>query len=248
MDAVRAILRNDADETRLVREFFGGASGYFVDVGAHEPQKWSQTFHLEERGWSGILIEPQPALADKLRQQRTAKVYAVACSSPANAGKSMMLNLAGGHSSLDPDYFVPHMHRERAIEVPVRTLDDILNEAKAPAPLDFVSIDVESHEVEVLDGFDLAYWRPRLLLVEDHVINLRLHRYLVSRNYKWVRRTAQNAWYVPASSPMRVGLFGRFQFIRKYFLGLPFRRVREALRRIRTRGSERRRVGGETSG
>ena len=248
MDAVRAILRNDADETRLVREFFGGASGYFVDVGAHEPQKWSQTFHLEERGWSGILIEPQPALADRLRQQRTAEVYAVACSSPANAGKSMMLNLAGGHSSLDPDYFVPHMRRERAIEVPVRTLDDILKEAKAPAPLDFVSIDVESHEVEVLDGFDLAYWRPRLLLVEDHVLNLRLHRYLVSRNYKWVRRTAQNAWYVPAAAPMRVDLFGRLQFIRKYFLGLPFRRVREALRRIRTRRSERQRAGSDTSG
>src|SRR5262249_49916735 len=107
----------------------------------------------------------------------------------------------------------------------------------------------ESHEIEVLDGFDLAYWRPRLLLVEDHVLNLRLHRYLVSRNYKWVRRTAGNAWDVPAASPMRGGLFGRFQFIRKDFLGLPFRRLREALRRIRTLRSERRQAGdSDTSG
>jgi hypothetical protein len=63
-----------------------------------------------------------------------------------------------------------------------------------------------------------------------------------------VRRTAQNAWYVPAAAPMRVDLFGRLQFIRKYFLGLPFRRVREALRRIRTRRSERQRAGSDTSG
>ena len=241
---MRAILRNDDDEARLVREFFGDARGYFVEVGAYDPKQWSQTFHLEERGWTGILVEPQPKLADKLRQQRTAKVYAVACSSRANAGNSMMLNVAGGHSSLDPNYFVFQMRRERAIEVPVRTLDDILKEANAPTPLDFVSIDVESHELAVLDGFDIAHWRPRLLLIEDHVLNLRLHRYLVSRSYKWVRRTAMNAWYVPASAPIRVGPFGRLQFMRKYVLGVPFRRSREWLRRIRSRWSERRQASG----
>ena len=58
----------------------------------------------------------------------------------------------------------------------MRTLDDILEQAEAPMPIDFVSIDVEGHEVEVLSGFDLARWRPRLILVEDHVTNLATHR------------------------------------------------------------------------
>ncbi|SRR6266545_2714598 len=231
---MRAILPPD-DEARLVREFFGGATGYFVEVGANDPKQWSQTFHLEERGWSGILVEPQPTLADKLRQQRSAKVYAVACSSPANSGKSMTLNLAGIHSSLDPKFFVFQVRSESAIEVPIRTLDEILIDAEAPAPLDFVSIDVESHEIEVLDGFDLGRWRPKLLLMEDLVLNLRLHRYLQSRGYKWVRRTGINAWYVPAATPMQVSLVGKLQFIRKYFLGVPFRNLREATRRLRSR-------------
>jgi len=234
---MRAILPPD-DEARLVREFFG-ERGYFAEVGANDPKKWSQTFHLEERGWSGVLVEPQPALAEKLRQQRSAKVYAVACSSPANSGKSMVLSLAGIHSSLNPDFFVFQVYREGAIEVPIKTLDEILIDANAPAPLDFVSIDVESHEIEVLDGFDLGRWRPKLLLIEDLVLNLRLHRYLQSRGYKWVRRTGINAWYVPAATPTAVSLFGRLQFVRKYFLAVPFRRLREATRRVRTRLNER---------
>jgi len=220
-------------ELDLIRDFFGPSAGFFVDVGANDPKIDSQTWHLEQRGWTGVLIEPQPELAQRLRQERIAKVYAVACSSPADAGRSMTLHLAGTQSSLNPDFFVFKMHREGTIDVPVKTLDEVLADAGAPMPLDFVSIDVESHEIEVLKGFNLDRWRPKLLLVEDIVLNLRLHRYLQSRGYKWVRRTAINSWYVPASSLMRVSLFGRLQFARKYFLGTPFRRLREALRDIR---------------
>jgi FkbM family methyltransferase len=235
---MRAILPPDS-EARLVREFFGSKTGYFVDVGANDPEVDSQTWHLEQIGWTGILVEPQPMLAEKLRQRRNATVYAVACSSPANAGKQMMLHLAGIHTSLNPDFFVFHMRRESAVAVPMKTLDELLIDAKAPAPLDFVSIDVESHEIPVLDGFDIERWRPKLLLIEDLVFDRRLHHYLQLRGYKWVRRTGLNAWYVPAVAPMRVSRLGRLQFFRKYYLGVPFRRLRETLRRVRTRAHER---------
>jgi FkbM family methyltransferase len=234
---IRAIFPPD-DETRLVREFFGDAPGYFVDVGANDPQIGSQTWHLEQIGWTGVLVEPQPDLAARLSQQRKARVYAIACSSPGNSGKSMTLHLAGIQSSLDPHFFVFKMQREGAIDVPLKTLDEILIDAKAPAPLDFVSIDVESHEIEVLDGFDVACWRPRLLLIEDLVFNLRLHKYLQSRGYAWFRRTGINSWYVPADVAPAIGLFGRWQFVRKYYLGTPFRNLREMTRRMRSRFNE----------
>ena len=53
--------------------------------------------------------------------------------------------------------------------VPTRTLDSILEEAEAPAPIDLLSIDVEGHETEVLRGFDFGRWQPLLILIEDHV-------------------------------------------------------------------------------
>jgi FkbM family methyltransferase len=230
--AQRAIFPDTA-ETELKEKFFGARPGYFVDVGANDPKDISQTWHLERCGWDGVLIEPQPALAQKLKEQRRARVFACACSSPANAGKLLHLHVAGIHSSLNPDFFVAGMCRENVIEVPARTLDDTLDEAKAPTPIDFLSIDVENHEIEVLSGLTLARWRPRLILIEDLALNLSIHRALTAHGYKWVRRTGLNSWYVPAASPMTVGAFGRWQFVRKHYLGVPFRHLREAKRKQR---------------
>jgi FkbM family methyltransferase len=223
-------------ENPLKEEFFGHArSGYFVEVGANDPEKWSQTFHLEQLGWSGIVVEPQPQLAAALGDRRRAKVCAVACSSPENAGRTMTLHLAGSHSSFDPMLKVATVRPTGTVEVPLTTLDRILSENGAPTPLDFLAIDVEGHEIEVLQGLDFSRWRPRLILVEDHVVDLTLHRLMRAHGYKWVRRTDINSWYVPNDSAMDVSLIGRWQFFRKYHLGTPFRRAREALRRVRAR-------------
>jgi hypothetical protein len=53
--------------------------GYFVEIGANHPQHLSQTFELEQRWWTGILVEPQPELAEALRGRRSARVFAEAC-------------------------------------------------------------------------------------------------------------------------------------------------------------------------
>jgi FkbM family methyltransferase len=231
----RAIFPPDVED-RLKDEFFAATcDGYFVDVGASDPKSSSQSWHLEQKGWGGVLIEPQPRLAQKLREQRRAAVFACACSSPRNAGKMLPLQLAGMLSSLNLNFFVAGMRKEEIIEVPARTLDDILTEAKAPVPIDLLAIDVESHEIEVLNGVTLERWQPRLIVVEDLAFNTRLHRLLRSRGYKWLRRTGLNGWYVPETSPLTVSAFGRWQFFRKHYLGTPFRHVREAKRKLRER-------------
>ena len=226
----------DGREQKLVREFFGGArSGFFVEVGANRPQQESQTWHLEQLGWTGVLIEPQPNLADDLWRGRSAKVFAVACSSPQNAGRRMGLHLAGALSSLDRDRMAPGVEPERVIEVPVRTLDDILIEARAPMRFDLLSVDVEGHELEVLRGFDFAHWRPRLILLEDHVGNLVKHRFLRAAGYRLIRRCQNNGWYVAQDAAVVVRPRERWEIIRKYYLGLPFRIARNASRRLRRR-------------
>jgi len=229
-----------AAENPLKEEFFGHSSrGFFVEVGANDPERWSQTLHLEKLGWDGILVEPQPDLAEALRRRRKAKVFCVACSAPENAGKRMTLHMAGGHSSFDPRLKVANVRPQGTIEVPLTTLDEILTETEAPSPIDLLAVDVEGHEVEVLRGLDFARFHPRLVLVEDLVLDLRLHRFMQSRRYTWVRRTDINSWYVPADAAWPIGLRGRWQFLRKYYLALPFRRLREALRRLRVRLRER---------
>lgn len=228
-----SILTSHDHETRLVVSFFRGRRGFFVEVGANEPHERSQTFHLEQAGWTGILIEPQPALADSLRKCRTAQVFAVACSSPENAGGSMPLHLAGPLSSLDRSGMAPGAEPASSIDVPVRTLDSVLEEAQATAPLDFVSIDVEGHEIEVLRGFTLARWQPRLILLEDHVADLDKHHYLKRAGYRIVRRYENNGWYVPNASPEQLRPGDAWEVARKYYLALPIRMLRNLSRRLR---------------
>jgi FkbM family methyltransferase len=230
----------DGREQELVRIFFAGVrSGFFVEVGANRPRDQSQTWHLEQLGWTGILIEPQPDLAGDLCRVRSAKVFAVACSSPENAGRRMQLHVAGPLSALDRDRMAPGAQPEGVVEVPVRTLDDILLEAHAPVGFDFLSIDVEGHELEVLSGFDFALWRPRLVLLEDHVGNLSKHRFLRAAGYRLVRRFDNNGWYVPADATIQLSSRERWPIVRKYYLALPFRIARNASRRLRRRLRER---------
>ena len=228
------------EEEQLVREFFGRASsGYFVEVGANHPTIASQSWHLEQSGWTGVLIEPQPDLAAFLVTARKAKVFAVACSSPENAGRSLPLHVDGALSALDRHRMAPGAKAGTTIMVPSRTLDDVLDEADAPAPLDLLSIDVEGHEIEVLRGFDFEVWQPRLVMVEDHVGDLRKHRYLKDRGYRLVRRIGNNGWYVPAANPMPISMADRWEIVRKYYLALPFRVLRNASRRLRRSAGDR---------
>lgn len=213
-------------ETQLVASFFGDSQGYFVEVGANEPRLRSQTWHLEQAGWTGVLIEPQPELVEQLRATRSARVFGVACSAPENAGLTMPFHVAGPLSSLDRGGMAPGAVPDRVIDVPVRTLDSILEEAQAPIGFAFLSIDVEGHEIEVLRGLTLSHWRPRLVMLEDHVADLAKHRFMTSAGYRIVRRYENNGWYVPSNSSTRIATADIWEVWRKYYLALPVRKLR----------------------
>jgi FkbM family methyltransferase len=215
------------EEQQLVCEFFAGMPGFFVEVGANDPFASSQSWHLEQCGWSGVLVEPQPKLAHELALVRSAKVFAAACSSPRNVGRRAPFYVAGAMSSLDRDRMAPGSKVQEVIEVSIRILDDILVEAGAPQPIDFLSIDVEG---------------PQLILLEDHVGDLSKHRFMKSIGYRLVRRTGYNGWYVPRGSTIRFGWKDRLEVLRKYYYALPFRVLRNISRHPRQPFKDKRRA------
>jgi hypothetical protein len=164
---------------------------------------------------------------------RTAKVFEVACSAPENAGRTLPLHVTGPLSALNRERMAPGATPETIIEVPNRTLDSVLEEAGAPTRFNFLSIDVEGHEIEVLRGFDIARWQPHLVLLEDHVADLSKHRFLTGAGYRIVRRYENNGWYVPRDSPVQCRWPDRWEILRKYYLALPFRLLRNLSRRMR---------------
>jgi FkbM family methyltransferase len=219
----------------LLREFFGGeTAGFFVEVGAKHPTLGSPTLHLEQSGWTGLLVEPQPDLAAFLVTCRTARVFAVACSSPDNAGKTLPLYIDGPRAVLNRDRMAELPQAAYVIVVPTRTLDNILDEAAAPVPLALLSVDVEGHEVEVLQGFDFSRWQPALILIDDRVASLKVHRYLKHNGYRLIRRLGSNGWYVPDDDEAAtVAAADRWAILRQYYLALPFRMLCNLTRRVR---------------
>jgi FkbM family methyltransferase len=119
-------------------------------------------------------------------------VFAAACSSPANSDQMLPLPLAGTMSSLDRGQMAPGGLPRAVVNVPVRTLDEILIEAGAPAPTDFLSVDIEGHELDALRGFDFNRWRPRLVLLEDQVGNRDKLRFMTSVGYRLIRHVGFN--------------------------------------------------------
>lgn len=214
-----AVFREDREQELLGQ--FLPERGFFVEVGAFDPVALSQTFHLEQRGWDGLLIEPIPEQAERLKAARKARVMQVACGSPEQHGQLLPIYVAGGRSSLRHQI-------GPVVTVPVVTLDSLL--ATIPS-VDFLSVDVEGAEVDVLSGLSFDRVRPRLVLIEDFADDNARHAFMRKRDYRRVRRTGNNSWYVPAESDFGISLLGRFQLLRKYYLALPHRRLKNALKR-----------------
>ncbi len=221
-------------EDLAVLEFFGGRTGVFVEAGANHPVIGSQTWLLEQRGWSGVLIEPTPWLAELCRRERpNSRVFECALVEPGGPAEVRLHTPEGCSAELA--HVVPGDARRRGgefITCRTRTLDEVLSTAGLET-VDFFSIDIEGCEIPALRGFAWSRWRPRLLSIEDHSKTLALTRFVRSHGYRFLRRIGDNDWYVPADSPHRATAGERLRFLRKKYLSLPLRKLRVFFRRLR---------------
>ena len=221
-------------EDLLVLEFFQQKrSGFFIEVGANDPVKFSQTWLLEQHGWRGALVEPLASKCERLRTARPgSRVFQAAVGAPEDRGETTL------HITADDMFSSMATRNQGPVEtasetVRVMTLDDVLTDLGWPE-LDFVSIDIEGLELPALRGFNIERAKPKLLLLEDHLKNLRLHRHVSARGYRLVKRTGCNNWYVPAGAPApRTTAAERFALRKRIWVHTPLAAVREKLRALR---------------
>ena len=158
------------------------SNGFYVDVGAHDGRASSNTFHLENNGWSGILVEPIITNYFKLfvnRRRENNQFVNAACVSTNYKANSLemiycdLMSFAPSISEVDSEHWLdsslqfmnPHEHQIKVF-VPARTLVSILDEYMAPEIIDFLSIDVEGSELGVLDGLDLYKYQVKVACIE----------------------------------------------------------------------------------
>jgi FkbM family methyltransferase len=150
------------DDGYLLRIFGARRTGTFVDVGANDGVFVSNTFTLYRLGWRGICIEPHPDAFAKLRVNRPLDLC-VRCAA-GSAAREVELVWDGDIS--EGARVGVSGSAGASVRVASRRLTEILDEAKFPAELDLLSVDVEGYELDVLRSLDWTRFRPRVVIVE----------------------------------------------------------------------------------
>jgi FkbM family methyltransferase len=156
----------NGEDVVLARAFGERTDGFYIDVGAWAPDEGSVTKHFYDRGWRGVNVEPSREAFARLHAERPRDVNLNVCLSDRAGGATFYEGVESERSTLSPKV-VAHAANLRfaARATTVRTLADVCAE-HAPAHIDFLKIDVEGHEAEVIAGADWDRWRPVVLLVE----------------------------------------------------------------------------------
>lgn len=151
-----------------VAEIFGDFVGHACDVGANDGTQLSNTLHFEEKGWTVLCVEPNPNLASEGRLKRKLWLEYAAGAEDSESHEFSLCspgNKWASASSLGPTPRGGGMNAESVIYVRVRRLDRILEESGFPR-LDYLTVDVEGWEKEVMEGFTVERWKPRVIVLE----------------------------------------------------------------------------------
>jgi len=162
----------EGEDMILRRMFENKRRGFYVDVGAHHPSRFSNTRFFYQRGWRGINIEPNP---DAMRAFRSAR----SGDTNVHSGVSDRAELLTYHvfdepalNTFDADIVKSRLANTpyrllKKIDIPVERLDDILARCLPPGrEIDFLSVDVEGLDIAVLRSNDWRRFRPKCVLVE----------------------------------------------------------------------------------
>ena len=144
-------------------------TGFYVDVGAADPESASVSKHFYVTGWHGINIDPRAASFYLLREHRPRDINLQVAAGESDGTKMLFVFDHDPHLSTtdiaDRDLLASQGFAYGTEEVEMRSLDSVFSEYRVER-IDFLKIDVEGSESDVLSGIDLARWRPRVVVVE----------------------------------------------------------------------------------
>jgi FkbM family methyltransferase len=198
-------LYSSHEEELFIRDFFSDKQqGVFVDIGASHYKDRSNTFYLEHKlGWSGLAIDPLPEFAADYRRYRPRTKYiSMFVSNTSDERATLYVGETSLFSSSTKGHTDDFTDVGKTISAPTITLDALLA-AEGITAIDFLSIDVELHEPEVLAGFTIENIRPKLVAVEAlPPVRQQVLDYFAAHGYvvvaKYLRADPLNLWFTTA--------------------------------------------------
>jgi FkbM family methyltransferase len=180
--------------------------GFYLDIGANQPIRYSNTFKLYLTGWTGILVDANPHLIKKAAEIRKKDICVHALVSNEHRNMDFYISELDLFSSIHSEYAEsgdrPDLKLEK-IELQTVSIDQIIEKyVPAGKPIDLLSIDVEGHDFEVLQSLSLLKYRPRLIVIEDLYYHKtkpadnKYTQYMSGFNYTLTGADKQNLYFI----------------------------------------------------
>jgi len=154
------------DEDKLVELLLPKGVHSFIDIGANDGVLFSNTYKFAKSGARGLCIEPSRSSYNKLKlnhlfNRRVQSIHGAI----SNKNGTILLEEDGYESTLSK---VINEKTQKSVEVPCYTMKEILIKSPYFREVDLVSIDVEGHEFEVLDGMPNSDFYTKILIIESN--------------------------------------------------------------------------------
>ena len=191
-------------EDELLRNYLPEAIGSFVDVGAGQPVRGSNTYYFYKQGWSGTLIDPVRfnLRLTKLFRKRDKFIQNIVSAN--NTPLKFYEFYPAEYSTIEKNVAESLVNRgiklKSEIDLKPITLA-ALNLSCEPTDATLLSVDVEGHDLEVLQSNNWSDFKPRVICVEENIQRIKqsgtkISNYLVAYGYKFVESTDISSIYV----------------------------------------------------
>jgi FkbM family methyltransferase len=183
------------------------ANGVFLDIGANDGISFSNSLFFEEKGWTGICVEPHPLIFKTLQEKR--KCHLVnACISDQDETVDFLVVEGRSHMLSGIDQFLDDRHRQRIdreiaeyggskriIEIEALSLASLLGRFSI-GEVDYLSIDTEGCELPILRNFDFETTHVKTIGVENGTRSPDIFRYLTSVGYRLAKCVGCDEIYI----------------------------------------------------
>jgi len=184
-----------------------GYKGFFVDVGAHHPVRYSNTNYFYKRGWKGINIEPTPSAIGAFNTFRKRDINLNIGIGPEKTKLKFYcfnepaLNSFSEQVSKKIDAESGKYKIIKELDIDVLPLGDVLDQhLPVNTPIDFLSIDVEGLDYQVLLSNNWDKYKPGVILVEENVNvddlnHSPIYQFLKGKGYSFFAKTLRTCVY-----------------------------------------------------
>ena len=183
--------------------------GTYLDVGAFHPYMFSNTCLLHQRGWSGINIDINPISIEMFKIARPSDINL--CTTLSESKKEFEMFYDGPFSTVNTldrnfykNYFKEDYNKKNKIfKIRSSSFKEIIETNKIDQVIDFINIDVEGMDFEILQQIDIKNFKVKLISIETHKPNgdksksfELISNFLKNHNYVIYKRIGPTTLYI----------------------------------------------------